>query len=416
MCEITVLNTGDVLLNRKLFLLAGNFGSLVHKDGWGFADGNGNSWKCAIPMNFTINSGEKLAEHLANSPDPVLGHIRRASPLVPVEEKNAHPFVLENITYVHNGKLTPKDEKAFVLEDEVEDLDKNGQKQLDKDGQVKKKKVNRSDSLIFFEEFLRIWKEKAVAGVSLETNFMTVFQATMDKFYGKFAMVFVIQGVFFIARGKTANLHISYIRENNDPDSKVTGWVVNTSADSLDNALVTMSNLQQLDGKGRIHFSYPILLKEETVFVAEKFGLREIGIVRENYAPVKTYTYQGASTYENKAGIAVKKTSVSQLEKLTEEIYDFMDEYSLHPLDIQHFFWESYGVPLNRATVDILKHFVEREIPLFANETNKEIKKSMRKVLLNLPLRLHRYEKDMNYPWMLNPKNMQNSLIKKIGQ
>lgn len=413
MCEISVVNLGEYL-NKKLFLLMGTMGSFEHKDGWGFADKNGELWKCAIPMHFTSNSGEVLRTRLPESDGITLGHIRRASPEVPVVQKNSHPFSKEDITFVHNGKLSPKDDVGFILEEEVLDLDKDGKEQFEKDGSKKMKKVKRSDSLIFFEKFAENWKADVLPGNDIDESFVSVLKKTMGLFYGKFAMVFIIQGRFYVVRGKTANLYISYLRATENPDSDILGWAINTNDITLRESLTLLSNLRQLDGEEKLYFSYPTPLKQECIFLAEETGLKELGTILEGTAPVKTYGYDYSKT--STAANTAKKynTKSDRFDVLKQEVFEFLKAYSLHPNDLSVIFMLGYGLPLHRISEGVLEHFVSEVIPLLSNATNKKTRKAIKAALLDNPVRFFRYKDGINYPWMLNPKADQIEFVKSL--
>ena len=214
MCQITVSNLGDDFLNREAFLILGAEGSTVHGDGWGYCFSNGETLKTYLPMYCTTNIGEILGDKKTRSAPPLLGHIRQASPKVPVCTANAHPFAIDNVYFVHNGKLTPKDEDKFSIEYEVEETDA-------KDGKKKKVKYNRSDSLIFFEHFMETWKGAQNTYNSEEEKFVWVLNKAMEAFYGRFAMVFLIHDKCYIVRGKTAELNIAYRLNSNRKDAQV---------------------------------------------------------------------------------------------------------------------------------------------------------------------------------------------------
>ena len=411
MCQITVSNLGDTLLNKKMFLILGSLGSTVHGDGWGFSDSGGHSWKCPLAMHWTSDAGQVLRKYTQKSPGPFLGHIRKASPQIPVKTENSHPFTLENIVFVHNGKLTPKNESDFIMEIDVPKLDKEGNEEIDKDGKVKTVKEKRSDSLIFFEKFVQIYNSEENAKSPEEKRFTDSLKSTMDLFYGKFAMVFVVGNKTYIVRGRSADLHVSWKLSGPSNDSDRIGWVINTDKATLNQATLLLSNYEQLEGKKEVHFTPAEMLKQETVFVAEENGLRELVELRENYAPVKTTTTVGyTSSY---AGNTKKNPD---LEKLTEETFNFMMAMSLSPEDIQNILFAYHETSELEITVPVLKHFVQEIIPDLYKRTQKEIRRDLRKVLGGFPVRMYRYTNDMLYPWFLNPLSVQREFVKKLSE
>lgn len=416
MCQISVTNLHDVELNRKLFLIMGSIGSPVHDDGWGFSDSNGKIWKCSLPMYLTSDAGEVLKKHVKSSKITV-GHIRQASAQIPVTVKNAHPFNGEEISFVHNGKLIPYNEKDFQMEEDVEEIDPKTQ-------EVRIKSVKKSDSKIFFEHFLNKWKEFSEE-LDEKEKFLKVFQSTMDDFYGKFAMVFVIHKRVYICRGNTADLYITRLLEKAEQDAKVIGWAINTDRNVLDVSAGLLSNLEQLQGNSSLYFTSPKILDANSVYMAENFDVTKIGEVKENIYK-STSSYQKPQ-YENNwnqrglssgnpstgsTGVTDRKNVDVKMKKLYEQVYKFMDGYSLSPLDIQNFFLILYGASLLEVTEHMLEHFCRYAIPNFGNYTNKEIRKNLRQALCGYHVSLHRYAGDLKYPWMLSTKETQIKFVK----
>lgn len=419
MCQISVCNLGDELLNKKLFLLMGSSGSTIHNDGWGYGTGSGELWKCSMAMYGTSDAGVALLQK-SSGKTPLLGHIRQASKKVPVNTKNAHPFSKKNIVFVHNGTLTPKDEKNFVMTEEVNEIDPKTSKVVkDENGAPKKISVSRSDSLIFFEEFLKHYKD--------EEHFVEALNETMNLFTGKFAFVFIINGNYYIVRGKTADLHIVYLYESYDKDAKVVGWAINTSKQILDESSNLLSNLVQLDGKKPLPFSYPVILEEESVFIARNDGLEKIGEIKENKpaysaaatAPARQNRGAGDSNfYGSPTGTGtVITTEIKERVALYKEIYEFMKNNSISIGEIQALFSKLYGASLLEVTKAMLMHFTKKAIPALNSKNGKEgkqLRKRLRKALSGSPVRTFQYSKDMEYPWMLNLITVQREFVSKI--
>lgn len=417
MCQISLVNLHDRNLNEKLWLLMGTLGSQVkHDDGWGVADSEGNYFKCGIPMHYTTNSGEKIKEAVKTD-GILLGHVRDASSFVPVNTKNAHPFIINDIVFVHNGKLTPKDEKGFIMDEQVPDIDlKTGVQYTDKEGKLLTKTVGRSDSLIFFEEFMKDWEADATEYASEEAKFVSVVNTTMLKFYGKFALVFIINGTFYVCRGKQAELNITFFRATDAVDSPVTGWAINTDARVLDTCVVLLNNINHLEDKPELHFSLPSLLTEETIFVAEDEGLRAIGKMKEGLAPVKTYpatttAWKGNQTSANPTiGGNGNGATEDRLEKITRKIYNFMEDYSMSPQDIQILLYAAFGASTLEVNVDMLEIFHDEILLRLKNLTTGKIQKKVRKTNTGY-IGLYDYG-DRNYPWMLNDRGTQKLFVK----
>ena len=83
--------------------------SNVHHDAWGLAidDGANTSLiKAAETASTSINFSQVIN---SNSGLGGLLHFRWASPGLPVSEQNAHPFNYLDISFIHNGALSPYD-------------------------------------------------------------------------------------------------------------------------------------------------------------------------------------------------------------------------------------------------------------------------------------------------------------------
>jgi predicted glutamine amidotransferase len=429
MCQLCAVNAGSELLNKELLLVAGSLGSIVHDDGWGIFNGE-TWWKCAMPMHLTSNAGSLVKEKLPKGRKPIFLHIRQASPLVPVITANAHPFADGDFTFAHNGKLTPKEEKNFVMEEEVPDIDdKTGQQKVDvKTGELKTKMVKRSDSLIFFEELMQVYTEisEKDTGNKLDSRATMVkaLKDTMEKFTGKFAFLISDGTDHYVVRGRTADLYVSYLRQEASLESTVYGFMVDTGKDVLSEALGLVSNLRQLRGDSPLHYSYPAMLENNSIFVLEKAGLTRLAPIYENSATVYStpWTREGVSGGRNftpdihtKAG-ETSKANPDELEKLHQRIFTFMTDYCLSPWDIQNLFLAYYDASLEEVTMPILRHFVKKEIPNLCSRVRKAVRKDMKKIIGNSFVPTSAYEQGDQYPWIFQHKNAQASFIKRLSK
>jgi predicted glutamine amidotransferase len=414
MCQITVSNLGDSSLNKKAFLILGSLGSTVHGDGWGFSDSEGHSWKCPLAMHWTSDAGSVIRKHVIKNNKPLLGHIRRASPQIPVSTDNSHPFKIGEIVFVHNGKLTPKKESDFVMEIEVEKMDKDGNKELNKDGSTKMEKIKRSDSLIFFEKFVEIYHTEDMSKLEQEKRFVDSLNKTMELFYGKFAMVFVISDKTYIVRGKSADLHISWRLAEHGKDSEKIGWIINTDKATLNQSTLLLSNVEQLEGRKELIFLSAEMLKAETMFVAENAGLRELGEIKENSSPVAYSKSESTGLGYSSNYYNGKKDE--DFDKYKEEIFNFMMGMSLSPEDIQNILFAYHNVSILEVTKPILKQFIQEVIPSLYKRTDKDIRRDLKKVLGGFPVRMYRYSNGMAYPWFLNPISVQREFVKKLSE
>lgn len=409
MCLLSLVNLHNEELNKKLLLLMQSFGSTVHKDGWGVLACSGYYVKSELPANFTPDYGNEL--RIVNSGDErILGHIRQASPLIPVTVENSHPFTKDSIAFMHNGKLTPKEESKFILTYEVDE-----EKEDKGIVTVSKKKVKYSDSKIFFDHFMGIMEQNK------DKDAIKALKSAMEDFYGKFAFIINVasSNTTYIVKGKTADLHISYLLNPEDGE-KVLGYVVHTNKDILDMCGVVLSNLQQLEGKSPVYLSIPKPLESESIYIARKFGIEKVDTIKENDAPATTYYYGRAGTWtewDGERGTQIWKQNDaknSTEQKFINIIKNFMREYSLSRSDLQRIFFEHYGVSLLEVDDEILRHFCKKVIQTFASSTTKTYRKRLLKVLgyKSVPYSaMIGAGIDLQFPWMLSKKSEQNKLI-----
>jgi predicted glutamine amidotransferase len=403
MCILTVVNLQNEPLNKRMLLLLQGIGSLAHKDGWGIRSSLSDDFKCELPANYTINYGDILREFSTENL-PILGHIRRASPLIPINVKNSHPFVEGKISFMHNGNLTPKVEKDFVLEYKV--------KVRDDRGVETEKTIKHSDSEIFFKHLL--------TKLPTEKGIIPALKKAMEDFYGKFAFVINEEkGETYVVRGKTADLYISYMKESEEITSKILGYVVNTDDDLLEICTTLLSNLSQLDGDVPLYFTPPSSLEKESIYVVRELDLKLVDTIAENSAPAKVYTAYGGEYGREwsftETGNSITSKKPTDTDKLMDNLFKFMDEFSISTRDLQRLFMVLYSTSLLEVDLVVLRNFVKKVIPTLSSKTTKSLRKRLSKAL-GTHILLYSTESviqlGIQFPWMLSPKSDQEKLIK----
>lgn len=405
MCQLSYFNLGNSQLNRELYVIASAVGASVHKHGWGVINPDGDSPKSAIPANLCMNSGALL--HSIDG--PLMGHIRLASINVPVARKYSHPFDINDIHQLHNGTLTPNNEKNHVVDEEVETISPATRV-------ASKSKVKRSDSLVFLEYLSLKYHESS-------GDFIKALNDAMKDFHGKFAFIYYLKGTGerYIVRGKTADLYIIYFMSGPEDDSPITGYAVNTSKDVLETSVIMLSNLLQARGEEPLHYSIPSLVKEETIFVPEQFGLKEVGTIKENSFASKyvtcgwgeddefDYTHWGRGA--GSSGKGARNFADSDIVSYAKEVWTFMEDFSMSLYEMQAIFYKAYECSFLDAQLPHMKHFARKILPNLRSATTRAIRKQIRTLTGGrFPIELY-IKNEVEFPWMCSTKEAQQKIL-----
>ncbi|MDH6118471.1 putative glutamine amidotransferase [Kitasatospora sp. GAS204A] len=123
MCRLLgVVTRAPMRLADSLTDLTESFTGLSreHRDGWGVAawraDGELAVAKEVLPAHASEAFPRTLAESVT---DAALLHIRMASPGLPTEARNTHPFSAGTIAFAHNGYFTPVDAVDELIDPEL---------------------------------------------------------------------------------------------------------------------------------------------------------------------------------------------------------------------------------------------------------------------------------------------------------
>lgn len=108
MCQLIIVDTKDDILNQVLMETMLSLDSLTDSDGFGIVNEDNKMFKSgeiAIEFFNTEGNREKLNQFLNNNYRGI-GHCRKATYKGTVNQRNAHPFIRDGITLMHNGSLT----------------------------------------------------------------------------------------------------------------------------------------------------------------------------------------------------------------------------------------------------------------------------------------------------------------------
>jgi predicted glutamine amidotransferase len=112
-CSRTDASVADLLGEPAL----GAFTALSqwHGDGWGMAAQDGGDLRTAKSPLRAQEDPDYLSLARQSLGSTGLVHLRWATPGLPVEERNSHPFARDGFALAHNGAIRPQDKLAELL-------------------------------------------------------------------------------------------------------------------------------------------------------------------------------------------------------------------------------------------------------------------------------------------------------------
>ena len=375
MCQLTYSNLHDPYLNSLMVYFLSTIGSEKHDDGCGIICSDNTIWKTEKPANKISNLGTILDQVIRDN-KPVPFHIRMATYGIEITQENAHPFDGKHFILMHNGTLLPRN------------------------GEEPKDKKKDSDSLKFLMALDGAKDKKP------KSTFKEIFNHAMENFAGKFA--FIIReketGKDFIIRGRTAELWITNIKQ----DDKSIGYVINTNDLTLKSALFQFLNVASLMNSNKYECSEPVLLKAETIFLAEDMNIKEIGItieftpvVKKEEKAIVPFVRDRENFKRDKSADIILSSDIGKIIRVSVKIYEFLDSHCMSLLDLQTMFKMMGGISLLEVTKEDLDMFVDYMIPKIC--ANKALRVQVRKILNAglFPKEAYKIGK-LEYPWCVN--------------
>jgi hypothetical protein len=275
MCELTLVNTGDVRRNRAIAYSLAFVNSFKHKDGTGFSHGM-YVWKTYLQACSITNLYPSLVRYVKDD-RPIIVHTRfatmGASAGKEISDENAHPFKGGNHVLAHNGTLTPR--VALTAEQ-------------------KKEIGNMTDSEYFFKQLEKCDKPDLIEALN----------ETMKGFTGKFAFLIYddTKKKHFAIRGHSANLFWVPITSWVDGKEVPVGFVTNTEKDDLIRGLVLAKNLCSQAAGFDFDLTKIAELDKETAYDMDGLEPVKAGTVKENFIVAATYAAVGVGYQQGSTG------------------------------------------------------------------------------------------------------------------
>ena len=391
MCQLSLVNLGNPKLNQ-IFL-----STLLQVDSTGNADGTGflsvnekhyDIWKTKEAADNIGNLGMALRKMITGK-YPVMAHVRAASKGIVVTNENAHPFDGERFCLAHNGRLYGKDEQvswSYVSDDAGLE----------------------SDSLKFLAALDKTAKDFP------DTSVPEMLVATMSDYKGKFALLIYdkVGDKHYIARGKTADLHIVRIYEGSEDDKVQVGFIINTRKNSLLDALTISSQICQIVSESHLSYSTVDELEAESIFEVEGCDIKKVGDIKEG----NVVYYTPPTTYGQWAGTADPANLNLPIWKQSDRLNKFMNDHFLNIFDIDALLYIFLGVAMADVTITDLDTFIIDVIPRIS--APKAVREQIKAILPAegriYPI-IYQSIKGLEYPWMLNTPSMLETMIKQLS-
>jgi len=339
--------------------------------------------KSKLDVNLVSNFGVWFRDLILDSVCPVIGHVRLATHAVgkkTIDDSSSHPFETNKLVLAHNGVLEYKD-----LENE------------------KKHKDITVDTQMFLAEL-----DERYNG----NNFVAALQETMELFYGTFAFLIYskLEDRYFIVRGRTKQLNVCTVSYENRNHAMVAGIVVNTDALDLEKAIKKTKALAEMNLMVRnFEHGKTELLKSETIYelIANQSVLLELGTIKENDRPVKTF-FSGTNT-------TTAITTVVKDNKFANKIVEFLRSSGLSISELDYLVYVAYEscfFEMTEEQFDELTSVYTKKIKPFQSKAKEEIWIQLVKIFQN-SMDIYKLHPEIKFPHCLNSKDTLKKVLNK---
>lgn len=389
MCQLLFAQTKSSTLTKFLMLEGLRQASVGNPDGTGVHTPELGVQKTALKASELRSFG------FLHKAGPVgMGHVRLASKGIVVTRDNAHPFEGDRFVLAHNGTLWGIDETplATVVQS------------------------RESDSLVYL-------KALEAEGVSSpKANVAELLTSAMKKFKGKFAFMLYDKRDkrYYCARGKTANLYITYIFSGEPPETPAEkevydytdfiGFMIMTDKATLESATDRAILTESVTTGHGYWFTVGTLLQDEHVFSLDERGATPIGEIKETSAypaVAETQPY-----YHRNDGILT--TALERKDQAVEAIIaDWMYIFNVSPIDFERITLRALGKPICQLDDDDVEWLATILIPLLTPSKDKfsMLRNVVRanefifyKKIASVP--------NLQFPWMLSTKDVLKKAFK----
>lgn len=391
MCQLSFINSNDKELNKSILLNQYLVNTVnTHKDGWGFFHKEFGVFKTHLNPWITSNLADIIEKRIKND-EPILAHVRLATATNKVKEvctENSHPFETNDFVVAHNGSF-----EGDILSE--------------------KRFKDKIDSEIF-----TILLQEAYDKNPKMSIIKLLEEAYTKNLTGKFAFLiyFKPKDKFYVVRGRTASLYMSYVSSYNiktEKEKKI-GFIINTEKNDIIRAFqfAEQNNLMKTELSYTI--TEPELLKLNTVFQVNKTGIREIGTLTQVEKVVTTPVYQNnrlLNGYNHREERNRRYNySAYSAEDHDEILLNLYDSYGLSPEEIDLLFLEITGMPIVAASKEYFEIFEDMLDAYLVMHTDHKHNLWRKLTEFDYGQKLNCYEKyNLQFPYFVNEVSTLNN-------